>query len=104
MILRPHPYTLQNPQSARQLARLEELLAADRDRTGRQHAWGATATRTGAWRSASNRSDALISDVSGVVSDYLYSGKPFAVTNMSAPARTTEESRCRGPVTCCTAT
>ncbi|MGA3564347.1 CDP-glycerol glycerophosphotransferase family protein [Melissospora conviva] len=85
VILRPHPYTLQNPQSARQLARLEELLAADRDRSGRQHAWGATATRTWSLAECVNRSDALISDVSGVVSDYLYSGKPFAVTNMSAP-------------------
>ena len=63
----------------------EELLAADRDRTGRQHVWGATATRTWSLAECVNRSDALISDVSGVVSDYLYSGKPFAVTNMSAP-------------------
>jgi hypothetical protein len=31
-----------------------------------------------------NRSDALISDVSGVISDYLYSGKPYAVTDMGA--------------------
>lgn len=30
-----------------------------------------------------NRSDALVSDVSGVISDYLYSGKPFAVTDMA---------------------
>ena len=29
-----------------------------------------------------NRADALISDVSGVASDFLYSGKPFALTNM----------------------
>jgi CDP-glycerol glycerophosphotransferase (TagB/SpsB family) len=29
-----------------------------------------------------NRSDAMISDVSGVASDFLYSTKPFALTNM----------------------
>ncbi|WP_229397897.1 CDP-glycerol glycerophosphotransferase family protein [Micromonospora okii] len=82
VILRAHPYTSQNPASARQLARLVELLAADRTRTGRQHVWGAAASRELSLVDCVNRSDALISDVSGVISDYLYSGKPYAVTDM----------------------
>ncbi|SCL23782.1 CDP-Glycerol:Poly(glycerophosphate) glycerophosphotransferase [Micromonospora rhizosphaerae] len=82
VILRAHPYTSQNPASARQLARLTELLAADQARTGRQHRWGAAATRELSLTECVNRSDALISDVSGVISDYLYSGKPYAVTDM----------------------
>lgn len=81
VILRAHPYTAQNPASARQLGRLTELLAADRARTGRPHVWGAAA-RDLSLVDCVNRSDALISDVSGVISDYLYSGKPFAVTDM----------------------
>ncbi|TQJ21531.1 CDP-glycerol:poly(glycerophosphate) glycerophosphotransferase [Micromonospora sp. A202] len=81
VILRAHPYTTQNPTSARQLGRLTELLAADRARTGRPHVWGA-AGRDLSLVDCVNRSDALISDVSGVISDYLYSGKPFAVTDM----------------------
>ncbi|MEV4825845.1 CDP-glycerol glycerophosphotransferase family protein [Micromonospora sp. NPDC049274] len=81
VILRAHPYTTQNPASARQLGRLTELLAADRARTGRPHVWGAAARGLSLVDSV-NRSDALISDVSGVISDYLYSGKPFAVTDM----------------------
>lgn len=82
VILRAHPYTSQNPESARQLARIEELLAADRERTGRQHVWGAQAARRMTLVECINRSDALISDVSGVISDYLFSGKPYAVTDM----------------------
>ncbi|MFI6266693.1 CDP-glycerol glycerophosphotransferase family protein [Micromonospora sp. NPDC051006] len=82
VILRAHPYTAQNPASARQLGRLTELLSADRARTGRPHIWGAAASRELSLVQCVNRSDALISDVSGVISDYLYSGKPFAVTDM----------------------
>ncbi|GIJ22499.1 CDP-glycerol glycerophosphotransferase family protein [Micromonospora lutea] len=81
VILRAHPYTAQNPASARQLARLHDLLAADRARTGRAHLYGAPASRLTLTDSV-NRADALVSDVSGVVSDWLYSGKPYAVTDM----------------------
>ncbi|MEU9506120.1 CDP-glycerol glycerophosphotransferase family protein [Micromonospora sp. NPDC048170] len=82
VILRAHPYTSQNPASARQLGRLTELLAADRARTGRQHVFGVAASRELTLTECVNRSDALVSDVSGVISDYLYSGKPYAVTDM----------------------
>ncbi|NJP32637.1 CDP-glycerol glycerophosphotransferase family protein [Micromonospora thermarum] len=82
VILRAHPYTAQNPASARQLARLHDLLAADRARTGRAHVFGAAASRELTLTECVNRSDALVSDVSGVISDYLYSGKPYAVTDM----------------------
>lgn len=81
VILRAHPYTSQNPASARQLAQLHGLLSADRTRTGRKHVFGA-ASRKLSLVECVNRSDALVSDVSGVVSDYLYSGKPYAVTDM----------------------
>ncbi|GGO24368.1 CDP-glycerol glycerophosphotransferase family protein [Micromonospora parathelypteridis] len=81
VILRAHPYTAQNPASARQLGRLTELLVADRARSGRQHVVGAAA-RELSLTECVNRSDALISDVSGVISDYLYSSKPYAVTDM----------------------
>lgn len=81
VILRAHPYTAQNPASARQLGRLTELLVADRARTGRPHVFGAAA-RELSLTECVNASDALVSDVSGVISDYLYSGKPYAVTDM----------------------
>ncbi|MET8201912.1 CDP-glycerol glycerophosphotransferase family protein [Micromonospora taraxaci] len=81
VILRAHPYTTQNPASARQLGRLTELLTADRARTGRQHVFG-SAARELSLTECVNSSDALVSDVSGVISDYLYSGQPYAVTDM----------------------
>ncbi|MEU7801049.1 CDP-glycerol glycerophosphotransferase family protein [Micromonospora arborensis] len=81
VILRAHPYTAQHPASARQLGRLTELLVADRARSGRQHVVGAAA-RELSLTECVNRSDALVSDVSGVISDYLYSSKPYAVTDM----------------------
>ncbi|GIJ27824.1 hypothetical protein Vqi01_29860 [Micromonospora qiuiae] len=83
VILRAHPYTTRNPISARHLARLHDLLAADRSRTGRAHLFGAAAARLTLAESV-NRADALVSDVSGVVSDWLYSGKPYAVTDTGA--------------------
>ena len=84
VILRAHPYTDKNPASARQLARLTELLAADRAKTGRPHLWGAAAARELTLTECVNRADALVSDVSGVISDWLYSGKPYAVTDTGA--------------------
>jgi hypothetical protein len=83
VILRAHPYTSQNPVSARQLAKLEEILAEDRSRTGRPHRWGTEATRKLSLVDCINHADALLSDVSGVISDFLFSGKPFAVTDMA---------------------
>ncbi|MFI2711405.1 CDP-glycerol glycerophosphotransferase family protein [Micromonospora sp. NPDC018662] len=84
VILRAHPYTDRNPASARQLARLTELLAADKAKTGRPHLWGAAAARDLTLTECVNRADALVSDVSGVISDWLYSGKPYAVTDTGA--------------------
>src|SRR5690606_24830822 len=82
VILRAHPYTSKNRQSIRQLARLEAMLAADAERTGRKHVWGTDATEGMTLVECMNHADALVSDVSGVISDFLYSGKPYAVTDM----------------------
>ncbi|MFY1691491.1 CDP-glycerol glycerophosphotransferase family protein [Plantactinospora sp. WMMB782] len=81
VVLRAHPYTSQNPASARQLARIEQLLAEHRAGTGRRHVFGADAARKMSLVDCVNASDALVSDVSAVISDYLYSGKPYAVTD-----------------------
>jgi hypothetical protein len=81
VILRPHPYTDRAAASARHLVRLHQMLSEDRQQSGREHVFGSMATRT-PLIDLINRSDAMISDVSGVASDFLYSGKPFALTNM----------------------
>ena len=92
VVFRPHPYADRHGPSARQIARLHQMLAEDRDRTGRQHVFGDVATHQMSVFDCVNRCDAMISDVSGVASDFLYSGKPFALTNMLGETRTTLEA------------
>ncbi|HEY2790859.1 MAG TPA: CDP-glycerol glycerophosphotransferase [Micromonosporaceae bacterium] len=81
VMLRPHPYSDRDPGSARRVARLQQILIEDREKTGRQHIFGPAASAMTV-HEASNRVDAMISDVSGIASDFLYSAKPFALTDM----------------------
>jgi hypothetical protein len=83
VILRPHPFSRKHAESAAQLARAEEILAADAAASGRQHLYGEAASADVALFECFDRSDAMICDVSSVASDYLFSGKPFAVTDMT---------------------
>ena len=55
------------------------LLAEDRRRTGRQHLWGPAAEQEMTIEDCFNASDAMVADVSAVVSDYLMSEKPYAI-------------------------
>jgi hypothetical protein len=84
IILRHHPYTMRDRAGAAQLAAAHRLLAADAASTGRRHRWGEGATAEMSLTDCFNESDALISDVSGVASEYLYSEKPFAITDMAS--------------------
>ncbi len=58
------------------------VLDADRAATGREHLWGPAAEQEMSIEDCFNASDAMISDVSAVVSDYLHSGKPFAIVSV----------------------
>jgi hypothetical protein len=82
VIFRPHPYVAKNPASRRQAAAVNDLLAADQAKSGRPHRFGAEATTTMTLVDCVNSADALITDVSGVVTEALYSLKPLALTNM----------------------
>lgn len=78
---RPHPFSLREKGSARKIAAIDALLAnaaspAAPHRTSEQTA-RETITET------FNRSDALVTDVSSVASDYLQSAKPFAVADLA---------------------
>jgi CDP-glycerol glycerophosphotransferase (TagB/SpsB family) len=92
VILRAHPYTSKNRQSMVQLARLEAMLAEDQAASGRPHIWGTAADTDMSLVECFNRSDALVADVSSVVSDYLYSGKPFAITDITGAAEAFAEN------------
>lgn len=82
VIVRPHPYTKRDPASLRQLRAAEQLLARDRARTGRAHLWGPAAARALTVAECMNRSDALVCDVSSIASQYLYTRKPYAITDL----------------------
>lgn len=81
VILRAHPYAAGDRRTAADLRRAEQLLARDRQRTGRDHRWGRAASAPGLF-ACMDAADAMICDVSAVASDFLYSGKPFAITDM----------------------
>ena len=92
VILRHHPYSMRNRAERAQLAEAHRLLAADAAGTGRRHRWGAAATTGMSLIECFNASDALVSDVSSVASEYLYSEKPFAITDMTGQAGRFAES------------
>src|SRR5262249_45084650 len=64
-----------------QVSALDKILAEDRARTGRKHVTSADASAKTLF-ACFNGADALVSDVSGVATDWLASRKPFALTNM----------------------
>jgi hypothetical protein len=82
VIFRPHPYSSRNTTTAALVDAVDARLAEDSRRTGRPHRWGAAATTDLSLVDCFNHADAMIADVSAVVTDFLYSEKPFAITNM----------------------
>ena len=79
VVFRPHPFSRGFREDAALVERIQQLLAEDRGRTGRPHLWGPAAETERGVVDCFNLSDALVSDVSSVVSDYLFSGKPYAM-------------------------
>ncbi|MFP5282759.1 MAG: CDP-glycerol glycerophosphotransferase family protein, partial [Actinomycetes bacterium] len=79
VIFRPHPFSDDFDDDAATVTRIRGLLADDAARTGRNHVFGADAERDRTLLDCINSADAMVSDVSAVVSDWLFSGKPFAM-------------------------
>ena len=82
VIFRPHPLSLR--WKGRRLV-CEEIYAVLEADTAHQHIWGDRANVDWSVVECSNAADALISDVSSVVSDFLQSEKPYAMMSMSDP-------------------
>lgn len=87
VIFRPHPYARRSPVLRTACDRIIDLLAADAKATGAGHLYGPEAESGLSVFDCFNRSDAMVSDVSSVVGDYLYSEKPFAMVAVTAPAQ-----------------
>jgi hypothetical protein len=86
VVFRPHPYSYRTPTLRKACARIKEILAEDAEVTGRDHLYGAVAEKEMSVFDCFNASDAMISDVSSVVGDYLHSEKPMAMSSMLATA------------------
>ncbi len=84
VIFRPHPYARKHAGNAAACDAIIALLAQDSKDSGRAHVWGPTAETEMSLVDCFNASDAMVSDVSSVVSDYLISDKPFAMVAVSA--------------------
>lgn len=78
---RPHPYSARDAESRVLISRIDTLLAGA---TGDHRGSSATAACT--IFECFNASDALVTDVSSVASDYLYADKPFAITDTGVAA------------------
>jgi hypothetical protein len=79
VIFRPHPQTYNDPDQTGLAQEIQRKLSADRKATGRQHVFGRAAESDWDIPDCFNHCDALITDVSSVASDFLATGKPFAM-------------------------
>ncbi len=83
IIFRPHPLSSRTERFKPLVEEIDALLAADTADAASpgHHLWGEEPNRTWSIFECMNRADALISDVSSVVSDWLQSGKPYAMVS-----------------------
>jgi hypothetical protein len=93
VIFRPHPANRKLPEAAAAIAAIDELLRADAELTSRPHRWGEAASDP-TFAEVANAADAMVADVSGVVTDFMQSLKPFA---MVATGDKTDTFRARFP-------
>jgi len=84
VIFRPHPYARKHPGNSAACDEVISLLTQSAKDTGRAHVFGPAAETEMSVFECFNASDAMISDVSSLVSDYLISEKPFAMVAVSA--------------------
>jgi hypothetical protein len=84
VVFRPHPLSYADKADLGRIQAIQALLEADRRSSGRQHVWGEQAERGWDVPACFNASDAMITDVSSLASDYLASGKPFAMVAVTA--------------------
>lgn len=95
VIFRAHPFNERYPEARTAMKAIGQLLQEDRRRTGREHLWGSVAQDEMSVEECFNASDAMVADVSAVLSDYLKANKPFSIV---AIGRTPEHLLADAPV------
>lgn len=81
IVFRPHPLSYKDAEYRDLIGQAHGLLAADNEARDTGHLYGPTAETEMSIVDCFNASDAMIADVSGVIADYLFSRKPFAIMN-----------------------
>ena len=81
VVFRPHPLSYRWRQRRALIHVIRRILRHDAEQSRREHLWGRAIDHQLSLAECINVSDALIADVSGVVSDHLASGKPYAIVS-----------------------
>ena len=93
VVFRAHPFNYRYAECRAMITEIGALLDAHRAGGGPEHLWGPAAETERSIEDCFNLSDAMISDVSAVVSDYLRSDKPFAMVSVGrSPDQLMEEA------------
>lgn len=79
VIFRPHPWARKSPELASACSAIISFLEQDRAINGTKHIFGREAEVEMAINDCFNACDVMISDVSSVVSDFLFSHKPLGI-------------------------
>lgn len=87
ILFRPHPYCYRDDEYRPIIADLHRRLEEHRAETGIEHVYGEVAESEMSVVDCFNACDVMISDVSSVVVDFLYSEKPFALISMGKTVR-----------------
>lgn len=82
IIFRPHPASKSSKKYRGLIKDIQTILDEDTTRTGRRHIWGTAAEDLMSVADVANASDAMVSDVSGIVTDYMQSKKPYAMVTL----------------------
>jgi hypothetical protein len=82
IIFRPHPASKSSKKYRGLIKDIQSILEEDETKTGRHHIWGANAEDLMSVADVANASDAMVSDVSGIVTDYMQSKKPYAMATL----------------------
>ena len=84
VVFRPHPLSYGIPADKKQVLKIHDLLRRDAAASGREHVFGRSAEKDLDVAGCFNLSDALVTDVSSIASEYLASGKPFAMAAITS--------------------
>lgn len=87
VVYRPHPFCARTQEGAHVIREVHEMLEQHANQTGRNHVYGPAAETEITVNQAANMSDMIVSDLSGIMSDWLFSLKPYLLVSMDQSAQ-----------------